>query len=147
MRTATLIHHWKYKGLRCKVLRMQMGHYCGYVAVPKDHPTWGKHYDKIEGDIEVHGGLTFSEQGKEENILNNPDLWWFGFDCAHGWDWSKLNPSGHKWTREEVIKETEKMAQQFYDTMQERKPKTTHVAKKTGISLKEIEKLERELLG
>lgn len=35
-------------------------HPCGYVSVPENHPFYGKNCSEIEGDIEVHGGLTFS---------------------------------------------------------------------------------------
>lgn len=31
--------------------------------LPKEHPDFGKHYDQVRG-IGVHGGLTFSEEGK-----------------------------------------------------------------------------------
>ena len=34
---------------------------CAYIGVALDHPIAGKHYDFI--DINVHGGLTFSQEG------------------------------------------------------------------------------------
>lgn len=35
----------------------------GYVAIPEGHPCFGKDYDQIydEYNINVHGGLTFSD--------------------------------------------------------------------------------------
>ena len=57
---------------------------------------------ELSGDIEVHGGLTYSdkcqselppcgavchkvEKGEDDNI------WWFGFDCAHLGDYSSMS--------------------------------------------------------
>ena len=39
---------------------VQCGTHNGYVAVPPTNKYHGKHYDDL-GNIEVHGGLTFSE--------------------------------------------------------------------------------------
>ena len=68
--------------LECKIVRGGLGHLCGYVAVPKDHPWYGVGYNDISqasGDyVEVHGGLTFS--GK---LTLKTKKWWVGFDCAH----------------------------------------------------------------
>lgn len=51
----------------------------GYIGLPKDHPWYGKHYDDI--DVDVHGGLTYSEDHKPKH---EPDgLWWIGFDTGH----------------------------------------------------------------
>jgi hypothetical protein len=63
-----------YSGLICKIQRAgELLHLCGYVYIPEGHPLFGKGYDEI--DIDVHGGLTFSERvGK---------YWLIGFDCAH----------------------------------------------------------------
>ncbi len=75
------------------------GNRCGYISILTDHPANGLNYytsdvplDDITADIylivpvmqainniEVHGGLTYS------NIRFN--LWTFGFDCAHAWDY------------------------------------------------------------
>lgn len=50
----------KKTGLACLMLRAgHMGHWCGYVGVPKGHPAYGKGYDDV--DVQVHGGLTFSD--------------------------------------------------------------------------------------
>ena len=56
-------------GYEAEVIATKMGHRCGYVTVPEDHPHYGKGYDDIDAD--VHGGLTFANKGT------------FGFDCAH----------------------------------------------------------------
>lgn len=81
---------FRYLGLTCLILRsffkehdayISGGSLNGYCEVPKNHPLYNSMlesdviYDKF--DIDVHGGLTFSDK--------NPDDGFFmiGFDCAH----------------------------------------------------------------
>lgn len=51
--------------------------YCGYAVIPEDHPFYGADYDDVEGDVDVHGGLTFSGE------LDGIDGFLLGFDCNH----------------------------------------------------------------
>lgn len=77
---------FEYQGMRCLMVRNpQLFNWCGYVGVEKQFPIYGKEYEEL-GDIDVHGGLTFSSpcSGPICHITDNPDnLYWFGFDCAH----------------------------------------------------------------
>lgn len=75
--------------LKCLIIRhAELGHLCGYVAVSKGHPCYGKDYDHIPYDdlfsVQVHGGLTFSREGDGDRWPEG--YWWIGFDCAHAWD-------------------------------------------------------------
>lgn len=77
-------------GLPCIAHRqMQLGHWCGYVAIPPGHPLHGKDYDNV--DIEGHGGINYASKC-EGGICHvaapgePDDVWWFGFDCAHSGD-------------------------------------------------------------
>ena len=68
-------------GYKCRIKRNETtGTLCGYVGIPKEHRFWGVGYDddKELEDIadNVHGGLTYSEQGDD-------GWWYFGFDTAH----------------------------------------------------------------
>lgn len=95
--------------LDCLIVRNRMGALCGYVGVPPAHPWHGKAYNekvvegghewhgRIDGIIDAHGGLTYSDSCDEdaeeaEGICHvplpgrSPDVWWFGFDCAHSCD-------------------------------------------------------------
>lgn len=83
-------------GLPCLAVRGGYhGAWCGYVGVAEGHPWFKEEYDEHE-DVEVHGGLTFSdfcaEENKEHGVCHIPDageperLWWFGFDCMHAFD-------------------------------------------------------------
>jgi hypothetical protein len=63
-------------GLKAEVIAHDMGHRCGYVSVPTDHPWHNKGYNDV--DLDVHGGLTYAGM-RDGN-------WWFGYDCAHHGD-------------------------------------------------------------
>lgn len=60
-------------GFKAEVIAHDMGHRCGYVSVPTEHPWYGKDYNEV--DLDVHGGVTYAGM--------RDDLWWFGYDCAH----------------------------------------------------------------
>ena len=95
---------FKHSGLSCYLHRMEMGHWCGYVAVPAGHPMHGMDYNHVNAN--VHGGLTY---GRGE-----PPLWWFGFDCAHHNDYLPGIPyGGEYWTVEMVKEETMQLADQL----------------------------------
>lgn len=72
----------------------------GYVRVPEGHPWHGLDYDDI--DVEVHGGLTYS------------DGEWIGFDTLHGWDiWpgTPIRPQGGiEWSDAKVVVEARSLA-------------------------------------
>lgn len=71
---------FEYNNIRCFLTRNSLtGSWCGYAVLPVGHPWFGKKYDDI--DIEVHGGLTFSQEGTFEGDVNS--TWIIGFDCAH----------------------------------------------------------------
>lgn len=101
------------------------GHRCGYVGLPQGHPSYGKRYEDI--DVEVHGGLTFS--GWDVEGFTADQLWWVGFDCLHAGDapdpelapdtWrSSLIHGAHVWTSDEVVQETERLAEQLAEVGQ-----------------------------
>lgn len=66
-----------------------LGHWCGYVAVGKGHPAFGKE----DVDLSVHGGVTWTGWADQKHhhkfSPKNPGsgkIWLVGFDCSHGWD-------------------------------------------------------------
>ena len=71
---------FEHNGIKCLILRNDMGALCGYCQLPEGH----KYYEKDYNDIlyEAHGGLTFS--GDREKL--GLDGFWIGFDCAHSHD-------------------------------------------------------------
>ena len=90
--------------LFCLALRGPGGQLNGYVGVPRGHSLYGKDYDKLfeecfncgssgPGEVEAHGGLTFSGTGNDQvNFRSYPgepnEIWIFGFDCAHSGDYT-----------------------------------------------------------
>lgn len=83
----------------------------GYVLIPEGHPLHGKHYDDI--DVDVHGGLTFSELVDDEMIekweidAEDKGKWCVGFDTAHYQD----NLS--RWPKEAVQAEADNLMKQL----------------------------------
>jgi hypothetical protein len=77
-------------GLVCLITRNPfMGNLCGYVGVPQSHPLAGREYHELE-NIHAHGGVNYAAPC-EGNVCHVPqpgeeDVYWFGFDCAHGYD-------------------------------------------------------------
>jgi hypothetical protein len=74
-------------GYKCRIKRNPItGTLCGYVGIPKGHTFWGVRYDEGNDEADaiaddVHGGLTYSEKGKD-------GWWYFGFDTAHDSDFA-----------------------------------------------------------
>jgi len=69
-------------GYTCTIWRHPtLGHLCGYVGIPKGHRCCGLGYNDMS-DIEVHGGLTYSEVDDERQLHV------FGFDAGHSGDYS-----------------------------------------------------------
>ena len=78
----TIYADWKHGNYRCIIMRGPCA-LCGYIGVKSDHPAFGKDYSDI--DVSCHGGLTFSQEGKDEG--NWPSgWWWFGWDYGHSGD-------------------------------------------------------------
>jgi len=82
-------------GLPGLLVRNRIGSLCAYAAVTPGHPPHGTDYDKAQATYEItaHGGLTYSNTCQADGpICHTPepgqpdDVWWFGFDCAHGND-------------------------------------------------------------
>lgn len=84
-------------GLPC-LLRRQENHgaWCGYVGVDETHPLYKVDHDDAHG-LRAHGGVNFSsmcQEDAENGVCHVPDpgepehVWWFGFDCSHGFDYS-----------------------------------------------------------
>jgi len=67
----------------CTVVRTDMGHWVGYVIVPKKHPLYKK--DKYDLDVQVHGGLTFDDT-LHWIESKNKGKFAYGFDFMHGFD-------------------------------------------------------------
>jgi hypothetical protein len=86
-------------------------HYCGYVQLPGNHPisiAKPKLTDSVFDSVEVHGGITYSEQSEVSYE------WVVGFDCAHGGDMTAAFDGIHR-TAEFVINELRKLVKQLLE--------------------------------
>lgn len=116
---------WRDGSLVLLAKRGPLGAWCGYVGVPPGHRWHGVSYNDVE--VMVHCGLTYSEgcTGDPPSGIchiardGEPDeVWWLGFDCAHG---SDAIPSGRTFSLPDaeyrdasyVIAEVERLAEQI----------------------------------
>ena len=95
------------------------GTHNGYVILDRNHPISGMYYSDIDEkyDIEVHGGITFSNRlstfkhstdfSETPELLDYQDYWVLGFDTQHAGD------NAEKWNAESTLKETERFAEQL----------------------------------
>lgn len=94
--------------LDCKIVKTEMGHYCGYVRRPEsvEPVRWSSDYDSkhseiLEAEVDVWGGITY-----------DPDQdGWVGFDDAHSR--SLVEHRDEETDREAVIAETKRLAEQI----------------------------------
>jgi len=83
---------WRYLGLPCLLVRsVTTGAWCGYAGVPLGHMLYGKPLAELEEDLQVHGGVTYSDRclGPVCHVPQpgeTDDVHWIGFDCGHAWD-------------------------------------------------------------
>lgn len=125
---------------------LSCGYANGYVAVPPEHPAYGKDDLQLCDIINVHGGVTFSWPavypkmhegrkinpdyvGKKNQVLENaeyltegiadvPDDWWIiGFDTCHFRDSLESCP------REYVVAETQSLKAQLEKLWQKKQTK------------------------
>jgi len=112
------------------ILRMGMGHLCGYVGITEAHPLHGCTYStrkpefsKLIDGVKVAdwpGALPYIPifcqlEGEDYSLDvcipvhggitygskgNDNDLWWLGFDCAHAED--RDDPKDESYVREQV---------------------------------------------
>ncbi len=76
--------------------------FCGYVLIPENHTLYEKDYNYVQDnfDIDVHGGLTFSDRMKFYDFMRCLDNKYFiGFDCNHYKDNPKIQDA--KYTDDE----------------------------------------------
>lgn len=111
-----IVKEWTHHGIDCKIVKIDLGHYCGYVKAPNPDEL-----DMAHGypDLDAHGGITYGPDNDG----------WVGFDTAHAWDvcvdengelFGTMEPMYDKgceasivWTPESVEEEVEQVAEQL----------------------------------
>ena len=110
----------KYMGYQFYIMNLGT-HPTAYVEIPATNKLFGKSYDEIYRmgiDIDVHGGLTYSD-----NELNNvkENSWFIGWDYVHYGDYAgyeerfpmELITGGKKWTTEEIFEDVVRAIEQI----------------------------------
>lgn len=112
----------KYKNYNYYVLNLGT-HPTAYIEIPKENKLYRKSYNEIYEigcDIDVHGGLTYSDN---ELMGVKSENWFIGWDYAHVYDYCGYEESmpeiirtyGKKWTTEEIIEECKYAIDQIID--------------------------------
>ena len=78
------LSNFEHAGLPCKVVQTSMGHLCGYVAIPKTHPWFGKSYNDPVAvpketferpiDIDKVGAINLFLAGSREQTAGSVDM-------------------------------------------------------------------------
>lgn len=122
-RKIELLHNDKYKDYNYYILNLGT-HPTAYVEIPKGNKLYGKNYNDIYDmgyDIDVHGGLTYSDN---ELMHVKSENWFIGWDYAHYNDYAGYYQelfyadtlhNFKKWTTEEIVKDCEKAIDQIID--------------------------------
>ena len=121
-RRTELLCKCKYKNYNYYVLNLGT-HPTAYIEIPKENKLYRKSYDeiyKIGCDIDVHGGLTYSNN---ELMGVKSENWFIGWDYAHCGDYcgyeecmpESIRTYGKKWTTEEIIEECKNAIDQIID--------------------------------
>ena len=121
-RKIELLYQGKYKGYKYYILNLGT-HPTAYIEIPKNNALFKKHYDKI--DLNVHGGLTYSESilSISENEKAEGE-WFIGWDYAHCNDYAGFYDEMDfisryynlkKWTTEEIKQECENAIDELKD--------------------------------
>lgn len=116
-RKREILFEGKYKNYQFYILNLGT-HPTAYVEIPKRNKLYGKSYHYI--DIDVHGGLTYSEdylKGIKENS------WFIGWDYGHFGDYMgyqvklpvDFSMYDKKWTTEEIFEEVKDVINQIID--------------------------------
>jgi len=89
---------WRHRKVPCLIVRNASGALCGYVGVPYDGKPYRDYSGQTTNDFEraledaSHGGITFRgtcQPGSKichTPLPGEPEVEWFGFDCAHSGD-------------------------------------------------------------
>ena len=102
---------WEHQGVQCAVHFVpHLWIFTGYCLIPTGHPLekspdWGESCLSYEL-LDVHGGVTFGPEPAEGGHI-------VGFDTGHSGDYSPMTGTGRRWSLDEVIAETNRLAEQI----------------------------------
>lgn len=79
-RKVELLERGKAYGFEYFILNLGW-HPTAYVRIPESHPLFGKFMDEV--DLDVHGGVTYSDNHLYISESEKIDGWFLGWDYAH----------------------------------------------------------------
>lgn len=101
---------FRHAELDCKIIKTEMGHWCGYVRRPEAVETvrWTSDYDSkhdeiLDAEVDVWGGVTY---GPDEER-------WVGFDDGHSRNLADNMDDDPETGKEAVKLETRRFAEQI----------------------------------
>lgn len=104
MRPSTV---WEHAGITCATILGPLGSYNGYCVLPAGHELAAKDLQS-EQVLDVHGGITFGP------VIARDGRSVIGWDTCHFGDYNEsFYPWGRRWTEEDVINETNRLAKQI----------------------------------
>ena len=109
-----------YMGYQFYILNLGT-HPTAYIEIPKESKLFEKDYDEIYDmgiDIDVHGGLTYSDNHLQDIKENT---WFIGWDYAHAGDYcgyeelmtEHMRLGRKKWTTEEILEDVANVIEQI----------------------------------
>lgn len=108
-------------GFNCYILNLGT-HPTAYVEIPKKHKYYQKNYNEIGDAIDVHGGLTYSENNLYIGENQEIEGWFIGWDYAHYNDYMGYFDSNmislnnlKKWSTEEIREEVYEVCRQLLE--------------------------------
>lgn len=119
-RKIEILFEGKYKGYQFYILNLGT-HPTAYVEIPIESKLFGKNYEEIYCmgiDIDVHGGLTYSDTYLQDI---KKDTWFIGWDYAHYDDYMPpyegigYEYQGKKWTTEEIFEDVVSCIEQIIE--------------------------------
>ncbi len=126
-RKREILAEGKYKNYQFYVMNLGT-HPTAYVEIPQSSKLFKKDYDDIYDfvDINVHGGLTYSDDNLSISETKIVSGWFIGWDYAHygdfyGYDLHPKNISlgltvgGKKWSTEEILEDVMNCIEQIID--------------------------------
>jgi len=87
-------------------------HPTAYIEISNDDILYNKSYWEINDkyDIDVHGGLTYSDS---DLFVDKSNRWYIGWDYAHDGDRFGIDISGKNWTSLEIYEDICRVIQQI----------------------------------
>jgi hypothetical protein len=134
------MENFTHEGLNCRIIRVELGHWCGYVQTPDDlgPVRWtadydSKHKEMLEAEVDVWGGITYGRDADG----------WVGFDDAHAT--SLVEQREFDSSKAAVKNETKRLAEQVNAIQSgEKHPKVTQTD--VQATYKVLEHLRDEVL-